>query len=120
MAARNCLAIMAKIKAIGFDLNVLGPYTKARPDYFLSLQSSLKEKGIQTTALDPLPSAFSDLEKFLGLRANEILYVGAKHQDIEQAHKAGLISVLIDPEGKNFDFGQNLSVSSVDELLDYL
>ncbi len=120
MAARNCLAIMANIKAVGFDLNVLSPYTKVRPDYFLSLQSFLKEKGIKTTAIEPLPSAFIDLEKFLGLRANEILYVGAKHQDIEQAHKAGLISVLVDPEEKNFDFGQNFSVASVDELLDYL
>jgi ribonucleotide monophosphatase NagD (HAD superfamily) len=120
MAARNYLAmIMTNIKAVGFDLSVLSRYAKTCPESSSILQY-LKKKGIKTSLLTDAPFALIDLENNLGISPKEILYVGNKFQDIECANKAGLISVLVDPGEKNLDFGQQFSISSVDQLQDYL
>jgi phosphoglycolate phosphatase-like HAD superfamily hydrolase len=117
MAARNYLAIN-NIKAINFDLSVWGQYAKACPESFSQLQSYLAKKGIKTNIIATVDSALVDLENDLDLSADEILYVGTKQQDIQHANKAGMISVLVNDK-QNLRFGQQFSISSVDQLLDY-
>ena len=119
MAARNYLAITAQIKAICFDLSVLGQFSKNDPKYFAALQSSLNKKGIRTSVIATDPFAFYDWKNNWGVSANEMLYVGDRHQSINCANKAGMISVLVD-QNQNLDFGQRFSICSIDDLLDYL
>lgn len=52
----------------------------------------------------------------LGVLIQEIMYIGDEEKDIICANNAGAISVLIDREAKGHNFGQQYTVSNLNEL----
>ena len=51
-----------------------------------------------------------------GIRTSEMMFVGDEKKDIECAHDAGAVSVLINRSGEPRSFGQDFTVSDLTGL----
>jgi putative hydrolase of the HAD superfamily len=76
--------------------------------------------SVEAGARKPHPSGFLALAKFLGVAPEQTVYVGSDRKNIEGANNAGMISVLVDRHQTNLDFGQQFTITKLDQLLDYL
>lgn len=65
----------------------------------------------------PEPAGYVALAHRLGVEANELLYVGNEQKDIVGAHAAGSQSALLISDGPVNDWGQTVTLSSLDQLL---
>lgn len=127
MAARNYLTMMNNVKAVCFDKQVFQQFSEAYPNPF-SMTKLLQERGLVTKVLTDaeLDTKKSNANDFLAVASHlrvspkETVYIGNDRQAIAGANTAGMISVFADHEQNYLNFGQHFSVSSLDELLDYL
>ena len=119
MAARNYLAIMTRVKAIGLDFGVCQQLAQTFPDP-LSVLHALREKGFKTGVLADASQDLYAFANYLGVSSEEILYVSNKQADIESANRVGMVSVLVDFNHENLEYGQQFSISSLGELLQML
>jgi putative hydrolase of the HAD superfamily len=65
----------------------------------------------------PHPSGYHSLASLLDIAPSEMIYVGNEEKDIAGANAAGLFSVLIDRDGSGANFGQDRTITSLEELL---
>ncbi|WP_158606593.1 HAD family hydrolase [Paenibacillus ginsengarvi] len=68
----------------------------------------------------PRTEGFYQLANGLGTEPSRMMYVGNERKDVEGANRAGMKSVCIDRNGGKPGWGQALTVSNLDEILDYL
>ena len=64
----------------------------------------------------PNKAGFLELLRSLEVSPAEMVYVGDEEKDIAGANAAGIVSVLIDRDGKNPDFGQDFTVKSLTHI----
>jgi putative hydrolase of the HAD superfamily len=76
--------------------------------------------SVEAGTRKPHPSGFLALAKFLGVAPEQTVYVGSDRKNIEGANNAGMIPVLLDRNRTNLDFGQQFTITKLDQLLDYL
>jgi phosphoglycolate phosphatase-like HAD superfamily hydrolase len=127
MAARNYLTIMNSVKAVCFDQQIFDQCSNDASHAF-AITKLLQEQGLQTKVLNgtephttiPNTNDFLAIANHLRVTPKETVYVGNNRQAIEGANMAGMISVFLDREEKYLNYGQYFSISSLDELLDYL
>jgi putative hydrolase of the HAD superfamily len=68
----------------------------------------------------PRTEGFAQLARRLGTPADQMLYVGDEQKDVTGANQAGAVSVLINREQQAIDWGQQITVSSLSEILNYV
>ena len=127
MAAHNYVTILNKAKAICFDKQIFQQFAEAYPNPFC-ITKLLEEKGLQTKVLtdNEFDTKKSNANDFLALASDlkiapkEAVYIGNDRQAIKGANTAGMISIFADHQQKYLNFGQYLSISSFEDLLDYL
>ncbi len=72
--------------------------------------------SVEANCRKPHPSGYLALAQRLGSEPCDMVYVGNEEKDIIGANEAGLFSVLIDRNGSGTDFGQDKTISSLEEL----
>jgi len=68
----------------------------------------------------PDPSGYLELAQLLGVRAQEMVYVGNEPKDAEGARNACMTSVFVDRHNTGEACGADLRISSLDELISLL
>lgn len=81
-------------------------------DYYVSSVSCRYRK--------PNIKGLYDIAVHFGVTADEIVFIGDEQKDIKVAKDFGCTAVLIDRYGKGNDYGQDMTVSNLDEYFDYL
>ncbi|MFC1901141.1 HAD family hydrolase [Chloroflexota bacterium] len=65
----------------------------------------------------PSPRGYLLLAEELDVHPIDCVYIGDEEKDIIGANNAGMISVHIDRNGTNNDYGQNYTISSLEQIL---
>lgn len=60
---------------------------------------------------------YSKLASSLGVRSNELVFIGDEEKDIVGANKAGCFSVLIDRKNTRLSFGEKRRITTLTELI---
>lgn len=65
----------------------------------------------------PNPKGLNDISERFGISADEMIFIGDEQKDITVTKRFGCKSVLIDRKGRNVQFGQDFTVTGLDEFL---
>ena len=68
----------------------------------------------------PNTRGYHELAKKLGINVTECMFVGDEEVDIEGANASGMVSVLIDRDGHNNQYGQVYTVRTLCDILELI
>ncbi len=68
----------------------------------------------------PSGKGLSLLAEKMNLSVSEIIFVGDEKKDIECAHNAGARAVLVNRTGEIKEYGEEIQITSLYDILDYL
>ena len=66
----------------------------------------------------PNAQGFKELSKKLGVSESEMMFIGDESKDIIGANNTGMLSVLINRENEEVNYGQKNTIKTLAELLD--
>lgn len=101
--------------AYGMDKEFVLEDLKAMHKYFDVILTST-EVGYRK----PSPMGFRSLTDQLGVLLSDMIYVGDEEKDIIGSNRLGIYSIYIDRKGTGNDYGQNMTITSLEELLDII
>lgn len=64
----------------------------------------------------PNPKGLYDIAKYFNVTANDMIFIGDEEKDIATAKRFGCRSVLLDRRKLNINYGQNFTISNLNEL----
>jgi len=127
MAYEDSRLTVDELLNVGLKIGVLTDVPYGMPRAFVERdldQSGLGDlKSVLLTSVEtgyrkPASTGFIALAALLGVQPREMVYVGNESKDIAGANAAGMISVLIDRDGKRPDFGQRYTVTRLLDVVD--
>ncbi len=121
------LDFLDKLKAEGYKIAALTDVAIGMPDelhksYFPELLSyfDMYVSSISCGYRKPNTKGLSDIAEKFGVEISEMIMIGDEEKDIKTAKRFGCKSVLIDRRNRNADFGQNNTVTDLNELWEVL
>ena len=121
------LDFLDKLKADGYKIAALTDVAIGMPDelhesYFPELLPyfDMYVSSISCGYRKPNPKGLSDIAENFGVAYYEMIMIGDEEKDIKTAKRFGCKSVLIDRRNRNADFGQDYTVTYLNELSEIL
>ena len=121
------IPVLKKLKLEGYIIAVLTDVATGMPDelhksYFEELLPyfDMYVSSISCGYRKPNPKGLNDIAEHFGISPDEMIYIGDEEKDIHAAKRFGCKSVLIDRSKTGMYFGQDFTVSNLNELFDVL
>lgn len=121
---------LLRLLELGYKIGYLTdvPYGQKRPSDRRSrdiTKKLLKFSSLYLSSVDigfrkPEAIGFKELAKAMHCNCKEILFVGNEEKDIKGSKKAGMIACLISRGKEQFHWGQDLTIYSIHDLIDFL
>ncbi len=119
----DTLPTLQTLKAKGIKIGILTdvPYGMEREYVEHDLQSIAEYIDVFITSVEagyrkPDAHGYLELARRLDVQPDMMIFVGNEEKDIVGANNAGMLSVLLDREGKNISYGETWKISSLAEL----
>lgn len=121
------ISVLEKLKSHGYIIATLTDVATGMPDelhksYFPELLPyfDMYVSSLSCGYRKPNPKGLRDISERFGLSPDEIIFIGDEEKDIVVAKRFGCKSVLIDRKGRGEQFGQDFSITDLNEFLEVL
>lgn len=119
------VAVLEKLRSQGYIIATLTDVATGMPDelhksYFPELAPyfDMYVSSLSCGYRKPNPKGLEDIAERFGISANEMIFIGDEEKDILVAKRFGCRSVLIDRKGRGERFGQDCTVTGLNELFE--
>lgn len=119
--------VLEKLKAHGYIIATLTDVATGMPDelhksYFPELLPyfDMYVSSLSCGYRKPNSKGLRDISERFGLSPDEIIFIGDEEKDIVVAKRFGCKSVFIDRKGRGKQFGQDFTVTDLNEFLEVL
>lgn len=118
------IPVLEKLKADGVIIATLTDVATGMPDelhksYFPELMPyfDMYVSSQSCGYRKPNPKGLNDISERFGISPGEMIFIGDEQKDITVTKRFGCRSVLIDRKGRREQFGQDFTVTGLDEFL---
>ena len=114
---------LKRMQALNLKIGVLTdvPYGMDRRFVDRDVSAFVKSIDIVLTSTEvgfrkPNPAGFLSMARALGVDPARMAFVGNESKDMEGANLAGMVSILLDRERQGSEFGQRITIATLDDL----
>ncbi len=118
------ISVLQRLRAGGINIATLTDVATGMPDelhksYLTELMPyfDLYVSSISCGFRKPNPKGMQDIARYFGCGAEDMIFVGDEEKDVATAKRFGCRSVLIDRNGAGYDFGQDVTISDLTQLM---
>lgn len=118
------IPLLALLRNLNIPIGILTDVPYGMPRRFVESDVApfIEYVDVLLTSVDagfrkPDPTGYLELARKLGVKPQEMAYIGNEPKDIEVAKTAGSVAVFLDRDTTSASYGEDLRISSLGELI---